>query len=311
MEHTQSKMRVIRGLKNIQPDDREVVVTLGNFDGVHRGHQALLEQLSQAAPGGRRCVVCFEPQPLECLRPDLAPPRLQRLSEKLRFLAAAGLEQVLVLRFDQSLASMPPQTFVNKVLVEGLGARCIVIGDDWRFGHNRGGDVNLLRTMAETSGYRVEQLKTVQSGQRRISSTRVREALQSGDLADVRDCLGRNYRLRGRVIHGQKLGRKLGAPTANVALHRPSPLRHGVYCVRLDGLPSVANIGVRPTIGGDAEHLEVHLLEGHHELYDRVVTVELESFLRPEQAFAGLEELQQAIAADVAQAQQHFQQGIA
>ncbi len=304
-------MRVIRGLGNIQPGDRGVVVTLGNFDGVHRGHQALLEQLSQAAPGMRRCVVCFEPQPLECLRPDLAPVRLQSLSEKLRFLANAGLEQALVLRFNHALASMAPQAFVNKVLVEGLAARCIVIGDDWKFGHNRDGDVNLLRAMAAPSGYRVEQLKTVQSGQQRISSTRVREALQSGDLAEAKICLGRHYRLRGRVIHGQKLGRKLGAPTANVALRSPSPLRHGVYCVRLNGMPGVANIGIRPTIGGDAEHLEVHLLEGHHELYDRVVTVEFESFLRPEQAFANLDELQQAIAADVAQAQQHFLQDIA
>ncbi|RZO83034.1 MAG: bifunctional riboflavin kinase/FAD synthetase [Oceanococcus sp.] len=304
-------MRVIRGLSNIQAADRGAVVTLGNFDGVHLGHQALLEQLRRAAPEAPRCLVCFEPQPLEYLRPDLAPVRLQSLSEKLRFLRAQGLEQVLVLRFDQALASMPPQTFVTKVLVEGLGACCVVIGDDWRFGHQRAGDVNLLKAMAAQGGYRVEQLDTVSQAQRRISSTRVREALQAGDLADVQGCLGRNFRLRGRVIHGQKLGRKLGAPTANVALRSPSPLRHGVYCVRLDGLPGVANIGVRPTIGGDAEHLEVHLLEGHHELYDHIVTVEFEAFLRPEQAFADLQQLQQAIAADVAQAQQHFQQDIA
>ncbi len=304
-------MRVIRGLGNIRPADRDVVVTLGNFDGVHLGHQALLEQLSAAAPGMRRCVVCFEPQPLEYLRPDLAPVRLQTLSEKLRFLRGAGLEQVLVLHFDQALASMPPQTFVSRVLVDGLGARCVVVGDDWRFGHQRAGDVSLLKAMASHGQYRVEQLDTVANAQRRISSTRVREALQAGHLEDARVCLGRNFRLRGRVIHGQKLGRKLGAPTANVALRSPSPLRHGVYCVRLNGMPGVANIGVRPTIGGDAEHLEVHLLEGHHELYGHIVNVEFESFLRPEQAFADLQQLQQAIAKDVAEAQKHFEQDIA
>lgn len=302
-------MRVIRGLSNIQPQDRGCAVTFGNFDGVHRGHQALLSQLQQLAPGTRRCVVCFEPQPMEYLCPDQAPARLQGLSEKLRFLAEYGLEQVLVLPFNQALASMPPQRFVQQVIVDGLMANSVVVGDDWRFGHQRQGDVTLLRKMAQAGGFQVQQLDTVTWNESRVSSTRVRQALSRGDLVHAQECLGRNFRLRGRVIHGQKLGRKLGAPTANIALQSASPLRHGVYCVRLSGEPAVANIGIRPSVADSAgEHLEVHLLDGQHELYGQVVCVEFEAFIRPEQKFDGLPALQAAIAQDVLTARQHFEQ---
>lgn len=302
-------MRIIRGLHNIQPADRDCVVTLGNFDGVHRGHQALLAQLSRTAPDARRCVVCFEPQPLEFLRPDQAPARLQNLSEKLRFLAHYGLEQVLVLPFNQTLAQMPADDFVQAVLVRGLAARMVVVGDDWRFGYQRRGDFALLQRQGQAAGFTVQQLDTVALRDSRVSSTRVRDALAAGKPALAKQCLGRNFRLRGRVIHGQKLGRKLSAPTANVALTSPSPLRHGVYCVRLDGQPAVANIGIRPTLKtSHGEHLEVHLLEGEHALYDRMVCVDFEAFVRPEQAFDGLPALQAAIAADVQTARQHFEQ---
>ena len=311
-------MRIIRGLSNITDADRGVAVTLGNFDGVHLGHRALLDLLAACAPGVKRCVVCFEPQPLEFLRPDLAPVRLQSLSEKLRFLAEYGLDQVLVLRFDQSLAQMPAADFVRAVLIEGLAAKTVVVGDDWRFGYQRCGDIALLQSLSRDGGYQLEQLSTLAHGAKRVSSTRVREALIQGDMADVRRCLGRNFRIRGRVVHGQKLGRELGAATANVAMNYPeaSPLRHGVYCVRLEGKPAVANIGIRPTIspvaGSSAtqEHLEVHVLDGEHQLYDRVVCVEFEEFLRPEQKFADLQQLKVAIGQDVAQAKQHFEQEI-
>lgn len=301
-------MRVIRGLNNIRSEDRVLAVTLGNFDGVHRGHQRLLEQLHAAAPNLRRCVVCFEPQPLEFLRPDLAPVRLQSLAEKLRCLRQLQVDQVLVLGFDQRLAAMQARDFVRQVLVEGLGVRHLVVGDDYRFGHRRQGDVALLRAMATECGYVLDNLDTVAHARERVSSTRVRQALGAGDLDQAKACLGREYSLRGRVVHGQKLGRELGAPTANIALRRASPLRHGVYCVRLNGLPAVANIGLRPTIGGTQEHLEVHLLDGQHELYGKMVVVSFEQYLRGEHKFASLAELKAAIAADVVRARGHFEQ---
>lgn len=302
-------MRVIRGLHNLGDTDRGVAVTLGNFDGVHRGHQALLSQLRQQAPGLPACVVLFEPQPLEFLRPQQAPPRLQNLAEKLRCLRRLGLEQVLVLRFDQLLARMPARQFVQQVLIDGLAAKHLLVGDDWRFGYRRSGDFQLLQQLAETGAFALAQLDTVALAHERVSSTRIRDALASGDVSAAAQCLGRSFSLRGRVIHGQKLGRKLGAPTANIALRHASPLRHGVYCVRLNQQAAVANIGLRPTVEGSrGEHLEVHLLDGVHHLYDQFVEVEFERFLRPEQAFANLEELKLAIAADVSQAREYFQQ---
>lgn len=302
-------MRIIRGLSNIKAQDRGCVVTLGNFDGVHRGHQALLAQLRELAPNTRRCLVCFEPQPLEVLRPDQAPVRLQRLSEKLRFLEQYGLEQVLVLPFNHALLTMQAARFVQAVLVDGLAARQVLVGDDWRFGHNRQGDIELLRTIAAQTGFAVAQLKTIALDGRRVSSTRVRDALAQGRPQRAAQYLGRPFRVRGRVIHGQKLGRKLGAPTANIALASASPLRHGVYCVRLNGQAAVANIGIRPTLSDSVgEHLEVHLLDGHHELYGQMVSVEFEAFVRPEQAFEDLAALQAAIASDIRFARQHFEQ---
>lgn len=301
-------MRVIRGLSNIRPNDQGVVATLGNFDGVHLGHQALLQRLQEFAPGLRRCAVLFEPQPLEFLRPDFAPARLQGLDEKLRQLQSIGLEQVLVLRFNARLAHTPAQEFANHVLADGLKVKGLVVGDDWRFGYQRQGDFALLQVIADSRGFDLAKLSTIALGNDRVSSTRVREALARGDLAQANVCLGRPYTLRGRVIHGQKLGRKLGAPTANIALRRSLALKHGVYCVRLDGLPGVANLGVRPSVQDSVgEHLEIHLLDGEHQLYDQMVRVEFEAFLRPELKFSALDQLQAAIAKDVQQARQHFQ----
>ncbi len=303
-------MRVIRGVHNIRPPDRGVAVSLGNFDGVHLGHQALFAKMRVQMPGTRCCAICFEPQPLEMLRPKGAPLRLQSLAEKLRCLRDTGLDQVLVLSFNHALARMPAADFVRKILIEELGVRQIVVGDDYRFGHKRQGDIGLLRKMA-VAGYEVVHLDTVREGEERISSTRVRAGLQQGDIELATRCLGRPYRLRGRVVHGQKLGRQLGAPTANVALRRPTPLRHGVYCVRLNQLPAVANIGLRPTVGGSGEHLEVHLLSGkQHQLYGQMVTVDFEAFLRPEQRFADFDELRQAIAADVQKAHTFYRQDL-
>ncbi len=299
-------MRVIRGLHNIKAGDRQVAVSLGNYDGVHRGHRELFAQLGRSAPGLRRCAVCFEPQPLEVLRPDVAPVRLQSLAEKLRCLRDIGVEQVLVLRFNQSLCRMPAPEFVRRVLIDGLGVRQLLVGDDYRFGHERKGDLQLLRTMAEEGGYQVDRLPTVKDGSARVSSTRIRDLLASGQLAEANQLLGRDYRLRGRVVHGLKLGRELGAPTANIALRRSSPLRHGVYCVRLDGRPGVANIGLRPTLGGLDELLEVHLLDGTPSLYGRMVAISFERFLRPELKFDGLEALREAINEDIDVARRHF-----
>ena len=302
-------IRVIRGLHNIRAQDQGGVLSFGNFDGVHRGHQALIKILRELAPDKPAGVVCFEPQPLEYLRPEHAPLRLQSLAEKLRHLDEYGLSFVLVLPFTKALAEMPPADFIDRVVVKGMRAAAVAVGDDWRFGRQRQGDVTLLRQLAQQSGFQVHQLDTLLMDECRVSSTRVRQALAAGELATVKQCLGRNYRLRGRVVHGQKLGRELGAPTANVSLKTPGPLKHGVYCVRLNGQIAVANIGTRPTLDDSVgEHLEVHLLKGTHQLYGQMVVVEFEKFIRPEQAFDDLASLQTAIGKDVAEAKQYFEQ---
>lgn len=303
-------MRLIRGLHNLRPADRGCVATIGNFDGVHLGHRAVFQRLLARGRelGLPATVITFEPQPMEVFAPESAPARLTRLREKLGALRASGIERVMLLEFGPRLAAMSAPEFVQRLLIEGLGVRFLLVGDDFRFGRGRAGDFALLTDMgreaeANGAGFAVEDLHTITHGAERISSTRVREALARGDLEQTRHLLGRPYCLEGRVVHGDKRGRSIGFPTANIALHRRvSPVR-GVYAVRVKGLgsepwPGVANIGTRPTVDGTSARLEVHLFDFDQSIYGRHLEVELALCLRDEQRFESFEALRAQIQRD-------------
>ena len=302
-------MQLVRGLHNLRPEHRGCVATIGNFDGVHRGHQAILARLRERgqALGLPTCVVIFEPQPREYFAPDTAPARLARLRDKIELLATEGIDRVLCLAFNQRLSKLSADAFVKAILVDGLGVRHLEVGDDFRFGCDRLGDFDFLLQAGQVHGFTVEAAQTVELDGIRVSSTQVRNALAAADFSLAERLLGRPYRIAGRVLHGQKLARQLGTPTANIQLKRRRVPFTGVYLVDVDidgkTWPGVANIGVRPTVQGDGKaHLEVHLLDFAGDLYDRRLTVVFHQKLREEQRFASLEALKTAINADVATA---------
>lgn len=307
-------MQLVRGLHNLRTQHRGCVATIGNFDGVHRGHQAVLARLFERAAELNlpSCVVIFEPQPREFFAPDSAPVRLSRLRDKVELLAAAGVDRVLCLAFNQRLRELSAADFVRVVLVEGLGVEHLEIGDDFRFGCDRSGDFTFLQQAGLTYGFTVEEAATVEIDGSRVSSTRVRDALQIANFVEAEHLLGRPFAIAGRVIHGQKLGRQLGAPTANVQLKRHRVPLSGVFVVGLElggaSYPGVANIGVRPSVKDDGlAHLEVHLLEFSGDLYGQRVSVMFHHKLREEQRFASLEALKSAIAADIDAARVYWQ----
>jgi len=312
-------MRLIRGLHNLRPQDRGCVATIGNFDGVHLGHRAVFRRLIAKGRelGLPATVITFEPQPMEFFAADTSPARLTRLREKLKALGEFGIERVMVLEFGPRLAAMEAQEFVRRLLLDGLGVRFLLVGDDFRFGHGRTGDYKLLHTMgrnAPDGGFRVEDIRTITHGNERVSSTRVREALARGDLEQARHLLGRPYRMQGRVGHGDKRGRSIGFPTANIDLHRRvAPLR-GVYAVQVLGLapqpwPGVANLGARPTVGGQGVRLEVHLFDFDRDLYGRHLEVEFRLKLRDEQRFDSFDALRRQIELDALAARDYLGAG--
>jgi riboflavin kinase/FMN adenylyltransferase len=257
-------------------------------------------------------VITFEPTPQEYFSPDTAPPRLQRLRDKLVTLDELGVDRVLCLRFDRKLAALSAQAFVDKILVAGLGARYLVIGDDFRFGAGRDGDFAYLCQAGARQGFEVTSTETFFVAGERVSSTRVRDALASGDLEHAARLLGRPYRICGRVVAGERRGRTIGFPTANIHLHRRvAPLR-GVFAVRVHGVPGtgaatgVANVGTRPTVDGSRWVLEVHLFDSDAQLYGRYLDVEFCRRLRDERKFASFEMLKQQIQRDAEQARQFF-----
>ena len=302
-------MELVRGLHNLRPRHRGCVATIGNFDGVHAGHQAILSRLQTHSErlGLPGCVVIFEPQPREYFAPDAAPPRLTRLREKLALLQAQGVDRVLCLAFNRRLRELSAEQFVQQVLIEGLGVQHLEVGDDFRFGCDRSGDFAFLQSSGEQHGFTVEAANTVAESGERISSTRLRQVLAEGDFALAERLLGRPFSIAGRVLYGQQLGRTIGAPTANVQLKRVNPPLHGVYrvSVELDGVlqKGVANIGKRPTVKSDGKaHLEVHLFDFDGDLYGRRLDVVFHEKLREEQRFDSLDALQAAIKADFAAA---------
>ena len=296
---------------------RGCVATIGNFDGVHLGHRKVLAQVkAKAAELGLPSVaIIFEPQPREFFGGDNVPARLTRFDEKVRLLAAEGVDRVLCLTFNARLRQMSALEFIDELLLKGLAVEHFVVGDDFRFGCDRRGDFNMLIEAGQRHGFTVEHTATFMLEGERVSSTRIRNALQAKDFALAEHLLGWRYAVTGRVMHGQKLGRQLGVPTANVRMHRyPCPLR-GVYAVHalLDGqrLRGVCNVGMRPTVNGRQPVLEVHLLNySGEEIYGRLMRVEFLHFIRDECAFDGIEALKAQIETDIDHVRAWFDQAI-
>jgi riboflavin kinase/FMN adenylyltransferase len=305
-------VRVFRGLPAAA--DREVALTIGNFDGVHRGHQAMLARLIEAADDLAlpSAVLTFDPHPREFFAPHAAPPRLSTLRGKLERFAAQGIERVFVARFDGALAGLAPEAFIDDVLGRRLGARWVLVGEDFRFGRARAGDLAALRGAARA--FSVEAMRTVVVDGERASSTTVRDALAAGDFARAARLLGRPYTLAGRVAHGAKLGRTLGFPTANLRLTQRPPLS-GVFAVRVHGIATepragVASLGVRPTVTDQgAPLLEVFLFDFDQPLYGRRIVVEFLHKLRDEARFPDLDALTRQMHRDAAQAREFFAAG--
>jgi len=306
--------RIIRGLHNLPTASQGCVATIGNFDGVHLGHQSVLTQLAMKGDtlGLPAVVITFEPQANEFFSPENAPARLSRFREKVEALRAYSIQQLCVLRFNQKLAQMTAQDFIQRLLVDGLNVRYLVVGDDFRFGKDRQGDFALLQQAGQQFGFQVVNMHTFAVDHIRVSSTRIREALNVGDLMLAEKLLGRPYRMSGRVAHGDKRGRTMGFPTANIHLHRCKVPLSGVYAVQLfgiDGEPikGVANVGVRPTIAGDKKALlEVHLFDFDRDIYGEHVQVHFLHKLRNEQKFSDLTMLISQIKQDCSEAQKYF-----
>ncbi|MBB3191677.1 bifunctional riboflavin kinase/FAD synthetase [Halomonas cerina] len=306
-------MRVIRGLHNLREEDRGCVATIGNFDGVHRGHRAILEQCREQAArlGLPVTVVVFEPQPREFFAGDQAPPRLTRLRDKVALLGECGVDRILCLPFNDALRSLTAREFIDRVLIDGLDVRHLVVGDDFRFGCDRRGDFHLLTAVGESRGFGVEHTRTFTLDDERVSSTRVRTLLTSGNFAAAARLLGRPYRLGGRVVSDRQLGRTIGVPTANLPQPALSLALQGVYAVVTDlpdgrRLPGVANIGWRPTVGSERPVLEVHLFDFDGDLYGERLTVFPCAKLRGEVKFAHFDALKMQIRADLARARHYF-----
>ncbi|CBL43906.1 Riboflavin kinase / FAD synthetase [gamma proteobacterium HdN1] len=309
-------MEIIRGLHNLGPQPHSTqacVATVGNFDGVHLGHAAIIQQLKEhgARLGVPSCVMVFEPQPREFFAPQTAPARLTTLREKAEILAEMGVDQLLCVRFDRKFCALSAAEFCERVLVGGLGVQHLVVGDDFRFGHDRVGDFHFLEQAGATFGFGVEATRTFALEGERVSSTRIREALAAGDFAAAQHLLGRPFGFSGRVAHGDKLGRTLGVPTANLWPNRLKSPLHGVYAVWADlgdgaRRPAVASIGARPTVGGTRWRLETHLLDFQGDLYGRRMRVEFITRIRDEKKFSGLEELKANIDNDIQIAREIF-----
>ncbi len=298
-------MEFIRSLSQICSHHQGCVATIGNFDGVHRGHQLLIQMVAQRAEqlGLPSIVTLFEPQPQEFFVPDKAPARLTRLREKLQCLDLYHVDNVLCLRFNQTFANLTAHEFIEQVLVQKLAIKHLVIGDDFHFGRGRQGNFALLCEAGKHYGFQVESQETLLFGEERVSSTRIRQALAVGDMQTAYKLLGRPYTLCGRVAYGQQLGRTIGFPTLNIALKRAKTPLSGVFAVYVHGLAAtplagIANVGIRPTLHGQHPLLEVHVFAFQQIVYGYYVEIEFVSKIREEQKFASLEALKYQIHRD-------------
>ncbi len=309
-------MELVRGLHNLNDQHYGCVLTIGKFDGVHLGHKAVLKQVIQKAKALNvpATVMVFEPQPEEFFAPHKAPARLTRLREKYSLLRELGVDRLICMKFDSKFSSQSAAYFVEHLLVKKLGVKYLVVGDDFRFGKGRVGDFAMLKAAGEQFGFDVVDTKSLQLKDARVSSSLIRDALQSADFERVKAYLGRPYSISGKVIHGQKLGRSIGFPTANIPLLRCTVPVSGVFAVVVKVLCEhvtrndadtdprtflgVANVGKRPTVNGDKPQLEVHIFDLNADLYGKNLTVELHHKIRDEVKFASFEALKEQISLD-------------
>ena len=304
-------MKIIRGIDNLNNEFTQCVVTLGNFDGVHLGHQQLINHLIEQ---GKKlnlptAVMLFEPQPLEFFSKQ-APTRLTSFKEKVQLIEKLGIDYIIAVPFTQTFANMSANAFIQDWLIKKLSAKYIVIGDDFQFGRDRKGDINLLQQYTQNNQFSVESMPTFVWNNLRISSTAVREVLFNSDFELARCLLGRDYAIQGRVVHGNALARQLGFPTANIHLNRKKPALQGVYFVKVKNCCSnqyyhgIANIGIRPTIEGKKAILEVNIFDFSGDIYGQYLDVTFVCKLRDEKKFDSLADLKQQISQDVCTAKQ-------
>lgn len=302
-------MELIRNINGSLSPSRGCVVTIGNFDGVHLGHQSVIRQLGvyAQAHGLDSVVITFEPLPLEFFSPTSAPARLTGFREKIEFLQGLSVDKVVCLRFNATLASLSAEAFIEQVLVQGLAVRALIVGDDFRFGKNREGNTELLRQAGISHGFELIPAETYHYNGVRVSSSLVRGHLAIGDFDHASALLGRRYCMSGKVIHGDKRGKTLGFPTANLACNRVNSPLAGVYVVRVHGLEGgsydgVANIGTRPVFAGEHMLLETYILDFDQDIYGRRITLEFLRHLRDERDFSSVEELCRQMEKDVQKA---------
>ncbi len=303
-------MKLIRGLHNLTVQQHRCVATIGKFDGIHCGHQQIIEAVVARAQAmnEQSVVILFEPDPHEYFAGEAAPARLTRFREKWLQLERLGIDKVVCLRFGEKLATMDAELFIDDVLIRRLRVNHLIVGDDFRFGRERKGDFDMLKSRGNGQ-FTVQATQSIRQGTERISSTLIRQKLAQDELDDVRMLLGRNYSISGRVAHGEKVGRTLGFPTLNIPLlRRVSPV-NGVYLVQVSGVDEqpfygVANVGNRPTVNEVKARLEVHLLDFNGDCYGKQVTVSFLQKIRNEQKFESVEQLKEQIALDIATAKQ-------
>jgi riboflavin kinase/FMN adenylyltransferase len=311
-------VKVIRG--TLPASNRTpCALTIGNFDGVHRGHQALLQKLTGNAKdlGLQSCVMTFEPHPIEYFAPEKAPTRILSLRDKLEALASQQIHTVAVEHFNSTFANLSPDEFVKEILVDRLQVKYLLIGDDFHYGAKRSGNYETLTVASKKYGFKVDRMPTLSENGERVSSSAIREALHNGNMTLARTLLGRPFMISGHVLHGQKIGRKLGFPTLNIAvanrLHKRKPSAQGIFIAQVHGLsdnplPAVASLGQRPTVDDSGRFLlEVHVFNFEQNVYGKLVQIELLEKIRDEAKYNNLETLQQAIHADALAAKNYFE----
>lgn len=305
-------MRILRGSNQLTNLIHHTIATIGNFDGFHLGHQEVIRFVINKSKQGslESVLISFEPTPKEFFAGANAPARIYPIRTKLELAHQFGFDYFAYLRFNQMFASMPAVDFVEKILHDSLQVKTLVVGDDFQFGYQREGDINLLRKMGVSLGFEVEDQNTILHGHARISSSLIREKLADGLFDNAANLLGRPFSISGRVFHGDKKGRTIGFPTANILLRRQNSPIQGVFAVtaynKSNKWQGVANVGKRPTVNGQRLQLEVHLFDCNEILYGQRLDIEFHTKIRQEVKFASFEDLKQQIALDVAQAQQYF-----
>ncbi len=320
-------MEFIRGAYNLRSHHQGCVATIGNFDGVHLGHQAIIQQLLAKASDLSlpSVVILFEPQPREYFTEGemfagvtlgATPARITTVREKVEVLTMLGVDRILCLKFNKAMCSLTATQFCQKILIDGLAVKHLVVGDDFHFGNDRCGDFAFLQKTGQDNGFAVESTCTYEVNGERVSSTRIRAALKGGEFELVESLLGRHYSISGRVVHGDQIGRTIGVPTANVLLQRAVSPLDGVFAVEVviasttdantEIVSGVANVGIRPTVGGTQMRLEAHLLDFDNAIYGRRVIVTFRQKIRSEEKFEGLDALKTQITRDIDAAKKFF-----